>query len=204
MQHFISLDSELSCYSFYNVTPNEMLLIRVLMLASSNDPEEKKYIQQYFQLPECCRGSIFEMLNTLQAKGIIKKSYKIPERGQAFDPSKVEFNQATIKGLYKASYDLGKELWEAYPLSTVVNGTEYKLKRISNKFDTIEDAFRYYGQAIRWNIEKHKEIINLVKWGVTNGYSFTTLGAFLADHDWNNIEAMKSGSVLTSSAMELV
>ena len=94
------------------------------MLASSNDPEEKKYIQQYFQLPECCRGSIFEMLNTLQAKGIIKKSYKIPERGQAFDPSKVEFNQATIKGLYKASYDLGKELWEAYPLSTVVNGVE--------------------------------------------------------------------------------
>lgn len=204
MQHFINLDSELSCYSYYNLTPNEMMLVRILLLAINNDPEELKYVNQYFKLPESCRGSIIEMLYTLQSKGIINKTYKIPAKGQGFNPAKVELNQNTIKGLFKASYELGKELWEVYPLSTVVGSTEHKLKRISNKYNSLEDAFRYYGQCIRWNPTTHKQIIDLVNWGKANNYSFTTLGAFLADHDWENIKAMRNGSILTSSNMKLV
>lgn len=201
---FINLETELLCYNQYNLSPNELLFLRMLLLCQAEDPEEKKYFITYMQLPESCRGNIREMLVILQAKGYILKNYKIPEKGQQFDPVNIPFNQKMVNKLYKASYQMGKELYDVYPLSCIVNECEYKLKRISNKFDTLEDAYRYYGQAIRNDNMTHEQIIKLIKWGKDNGYQFTTLGAFLADHDWNNILSMQKESILNNSYMKMV
>ena len=90
---FINLETELLCYNQYNLSPNELLFLRMLLLCQTEDPEEKKYFITYMQLPESCRGNIREMLVILQAKGYILKNYKIPEKGQQFDPISIPFNQ---------------------------------------------------------------------------------------------------------------
>ena len=66
------------------------------------------------------------------------------KKGEKFDPFDVPLSQNFQKHFFKASYDLGKDLFDHYPLSTVVNGVETKLRRISNKFDTLEDCINYY------------------------------------------------------------
>ena len=89
---------------------------------------------------------------------------------------------------------MGEELFNTYPQSTIVNGQIYNLKRVSHKFDSLEDAFAKYAKYIHNNPEIHQEVIELIKWGIDNGYNFTTLDSFIVDNSWMAIKAMKEGN----------
>lgn len=147
----------------------------------------------------CARGSTIDLLQGLQDAGVILKTYKIPEKGQKFDIFSVPINKNLVKDFHKSSFEMGEELFENYPLSTVVNGLEYKLRRISKKFDSLEDAYRAYGKAIRWKPEAHDRVMELIKAGKENGYQFTNLGDFIVDHDWLNMEAISKDGVMMNS-----
>jgi len=94
---------------------------------------------------------------------------------------------------------MGKELFDHYPLSTIVNGSEFKLRRVSKKFNSLEDAFWHYGKYINWNEEKHKKILQLVDAGKVSGYQFSTLDSFIVDNDWINLEALNDKGQLISN-----
>lgn len=147
----------------------------------------------------CARGSTIDLLQGLQDAGVILKTYKIPEKGQKFDIFAVPINKNLVKDYHKSSFEMGEELFKTYPLSTVVNGIEYKLRRISKKFDSLEDAYRAYGKAIRWKPETHARVIELVEQGKENGYQFTNLGDFIVDNDWLNMEAISKDGVMMNS-----
>ena len=203
MKHITTqIDEEFVIFEKYSVTPNELFFLKMLLLAKEEDMQDTIY--RYFKLPEEARGSIIEMLESLKKKGIILSTYKIPKKGEKFDPFDVPLSQNFQKHFFKASYDLGKDLFDHYPLSTVINGVETKLRRISNKFDTLEDAFRTYGKYIRWSETTHKHIIELIEWGKANNYNFTTLGSFIVDNDWVNLEAMTADGLLTNSGLKLL
>lgn len=203
MKHITTqIDEEFVIFEKYSVTPNELFFLKMLLIAKEEDMQDTIY--RYFKLPEEARGSIIGMLESLKEKGIILSTYKIPKKGEKFDPFDVPLSQNFQKHFFKASYDLGKDLFDHYPLSTVVNGVETKLRRISNKFDTLEDAFRTYGKYIRWSEATHKHIIDLIEWGKANNYNFTTLGSFIIDNDWVNLEAMTADGLLTNSGLKLL
>lgn len=174
------------------------------MLLLFKEEDDQDTIYRYFKLPEESRGSIREMLESLQNKGIILKTYKIPEKGMKFDPLDVPLSQNFQKHFFKASYDLGKDLYDHYPTSCVVNGVEYKLRRVSKKFDSLEDCFRTYGKYIRWSQATHDHVIELIEWAKANNYQFTTLDSFVCDQDWLNIEAITSDGLLTNSGLKLL
>ena len=186
----------------YKITSDELLFITVILLIQEG--EDSPYINLYFSLPTACRGGIRELLISLQHKQIINREYKIPPAGTKFIPEDVVFNKNFIKNFYRGSFWIGKELFESYPISTVVNGVEYKLRRVSKKFDSLEDAYRAYGKAIAWKPEVHKDIMQLVSWGKDNNYQFTTLDSFIVDNDWLNIKAMKDNSLLDTNTMKLL
>jgi hypothetical protein len=196
------IDEEFVIFEKYSVTPNELFFLKMLLLAKEEDSLDK--IQRYFKLPEESRGSIIEMLKSLKNKGIILSTYKIPEKGMKFSPLDVPLSQNFQKHFFKASFDLGKDLFDHYPISTVVNGIEYKLRRVSKKFDSLEDCFRTYGKYIRWSQKTHEHVIELVEWGKANGYQFTSLADFVVDQDWLNIEDMKENGTLTTSNLRLL
>ena len=186
----------------YNINSDELLFITVILLIQEG--EVNSYINLYFSLPMTCRGSIRDIIISLQDKQVITKEYKIPPAGTKFIPEDVTFNKNFIKTFYKGSFWIGKELFEIYPISTVVNGTEYKLRRVSKKFDSLEDAYRAYGKAISWKPEIHNKIIQLIEWGKDNNYQFTTLDSFIVDNDWLNIEAMKDNSLLDTNTVKML
>ena len=192
MKH-LDLKQQLTWCNTFNITPNELILFEVLLLLQENDDPE--LVKFYFELTESARGSFKDSLSRLQEAGLVNKSYKIPEKGTRINPYDIPLNKTKTKHFYKCSFELGKELYENYPLSTVVNGVEYKLRRISKKFNSLEDAYIKYGKSIGWNPDRHNEIIELIKQGVANNYNFTTLDDFIVDNDWLNLEAIsKDGS----------
>ena len=186
----------------YKINSDELLFITILLLIQEG--EVNPYINLYFSLPIACRGGIRDLLTSLQHKQVITKEYTIPPSGTKFIPEDVTFNKNFIKTFYKGSFWIGKELFEIYPISTIVNGVEYKLRRVSKKFDSLEDAYRAYGKAIAWKPEVHQNIMQLVQWGKDNNYQFTTLDSFIVDNDWLNIEAMKDSAQLNANTVKML
>ena len=199
MKH-LELEQQLDFCEKHGISPNELFLFEIILITQEDD--DPNLVRKYFSAKS--RGNIRNMLLTLQDKGLITKSFKIPAEGSSISVFDIPLNKNIVKDFYKCSFDLGQELFNVYPLSTVVNGVEYKLRRISKKFDSLEDAFRSYGKAIGWNPEKHSTIIELIKQGISNGYQFTNLGDFIVDRDWVNMEAMSSDGILNNSNMTLL
>lgn len=197
-----NLEEQIVMLDKYKINSDELLFITVILLIQEG--ENNPYINLYFSLPQSCRGGIRDLLESLQHKQVITKEYKIPPKGTKFVPEDIIFNKNFVKNFYKGSFWIGKELFENYPISTVVNGVEYKLRRVSKKYDSLEDAYKAYGKAISWKPDTHRNIMQLIEWGKQNNYQFTTLDSFIVDHDWLNIEAMKDNSILDNNTVKLL
>lgn len=183
-----NLDNELILMKDYNLDPNELFIIKVILLAQDG---EYDYIRQY---AEILNGNLRLLLESLHNKGIILKSYKIPPIGTTFVPEAVKFNQNFLKKFYRSAFEMGEELFYTYPQSCTVQGQVFNLRTVSKHFDSLEQAFQKYAKSIKNNPEIHQEIINNIKWGIENGYNFTTLDRFIIDRGGEALKAFKEGN----------
>lgn len=190
----LSLEDEISLLSKYYLTPTELLTIRVLLLLQDENNEElfKKLLSTLKDLKIQFRDILVE----LQKKEIILKSYSIPKQGETFNPFIIPINKNFIKNLYKGSFEMGKELFEIYPQWTVINQNMVSLRGVSKHFDSLEDCYYKYGKSIGWNLERHSKILDLVSWGKETGVLCKSLGAFVVDNGWHDLESLKDGEGL--------
>ena len=187
MEHFkFEIDNELCLLERYKLSPTELFTIRVILLAKEEG--EYEWLQRYAQIQK-----LRPLIESLQEKGIILKSWKLPKEGSQLIVEDIPFNQNFQKQFFRASFEMGQELFEVYPQSTYVSGSLYNLKRVSKHFDSLEQAFLKYSKYIKNNPETHQHIIELIRWGIDNGYNFSTLDSFIIDNSWLAIEAMKNG-----------
>ena len=182
-----NLRAELILMDQYKLDPNELFCIKVILLAQEGEYE---YLQNYAQI---LNGQLRLLLTTLQSKGIIIKAYKIPKEGTQFIPEDVQFNQNFLKKYYRSAFEMGEELFYTYPQSAVVQGQVFNLRTVSKKFDSLEDAFGKYAKQIKNNPELHQQVINDIKWGIENGYNFTTLDRFIVDRAYESLHSMRLG-----------
>ena len=182
-----NLRAELILMDQYKLDPNELFCIKVILLAQEGEYE---YLQNYAQI---LNGQLRLLLTTLQSKGIIIKAYKIPKEGTQFIPEDVQFNQNFLKKYYRSAFEMGEELFYTYPQSAVVQGQVFNLRTVSKKFDSLEDAFGKYAKQIKNNPELHQQIIDDIKWGIENGYNFTTLDRFIVDRAYESLHSMRLG-----------
>lgn len=187
----LNLEEEIALISKYRISPNELMLIRTLLIMQEEGNEDlfKNYIESLYE----CGVKLREILLCLQEKGIILKSFKVCKEGEAFDPYSIPFNKAFTKALYKCSFELGKELFEEYPQMTIINGSMVTLRGVSRHFNSLEDCYFRYGKNIRWNEERHKCIIELVKWGKEHDLIKQSLSSFVINNAWLDLEAIKNG-----------
>ena len=197
----LNIDNELSILEKYKLTPTELFTIRLILLA-----QDTNQLENLVRLNNILEKGIRAELETLREKWIILKSYNIPKAGSSFIPEDVEFNKNFIKQFYRASFEMGEELWNIYPQSCLVSGQVFNLKSISHKFDSPEEAFQRYAKYINNNPDTHNEVIELIKWGIENGYTFTTLDKFIVDRAWLALKAFKDGSAINvnSDAIKMI
>lgn len=167
------------------------MFIRTLLILQ--DEENEELFKSYIELLHDCIIDISSVINSLQNKGIILKSFHCPKKGEIFDPYSIPFNKNFIKNLYRCSFEMGKELFEAYPQFVNINGEVAKLRSVSKKFDSLEDCYFKYGKTIKWDPKIHKKILDLVQWGKENNLINKTLANFIIDQSWIDLEALKNG-----------
>lgn len=187
----MTLEEEISILSKYRITPNELMFIRTILILQDEQNEElfQLYIEALYESSIRLR----EVILSLQDKGIILKSYKVPNEGEEFDPYSIPLSKVFVKNLYKCSFEMGKELFEEYPQFGSVQGSVVGLRSVSKKFDSLEDAYFKYGRSIGWNPERHSRIIELVKWANEHNIINYTLASFIIDQRWLELEALKDG-----------
>lgn len=189
----LNIDNEASILTKYNLNPNELYVIKCLLFMQE---DESKYLQSYLQLPESTRGNFRDILLSLQNKHLILSSFTIPSKGQSLDLSQIPFNKNFLKDYYRSSFELGKELFEAYPQFGEINGKIISLRGVASKFDSLEDAYRVYGKIIHYKEEVHKEIISLVNWAKNNNILNQSLASFIVNQGWIDLKAIKDGKVV--------
>ncbi len=189
----LNIDNEASILTKYNLNPNELYVIKCLLFMQE---DESKYLQSYLQLPESTRGNFRDILLSLQNKHLILSSFTIPSKGQSLDLSQIPFSKNFLKDYYRSSFELGKELFEAYPQFGEINGKVISLRGIASKFDSLEDAYRVYGKIIHYKEEVHKEIISLVNWAKNNNILNQSLASFIVNQGWIDLKAIKDGKVV--------
>ena len=185
----LNLEEEISILNKYRITPNELLLIKTLLILQEDGNEElfKSYIESLY----VCKVKLREILLCLQEKGIINKVFNIPKEGDPFDPYSIPFNKTFVKNLYKCSFELGKELFENYPRTTTINGCIVPLRTVSKHFNSLEDCYFRYGKSIGWDIEKHSEIIKLLKWSKDYNILSCSLSSFVINNGWLDLQHLK-------------
>ena len=189
----LNLEQQLLFCEKYSINPSELLLLEILLLAQEG--EQPEIVNTYFTSRMCARGNTRELLSGLQNAGVITKAYKIPEKGSAFNPLDVPINKNLVKDFFKCSFEMGKELFENYPMFGLINGEPVGIRSVSKKFDSLEDFYRYYGKSISWKPEKHEYIMELVSWAKDHNLLVTTLANFGIDHKWEELEALRNGEI---------
>lgn len=181
------IEDELSILEKYHLTVEEWFFTKLLFLASAeeNNPLPlMKYVQLY-------SPDLRELLQSLQNKGIILKSYKIPNKGEQFDPENVEFNSIFLKNYMKFSLEMGQELFNNYPVTMVINGITTSVRGCGDKYKDLDDMLLAYGKAIGNNPKRHEEVLELLNWAKDNNVLYKGLSKFIADREWQNLKAMQ-------------
>lgn len=200
MEHFkFNIDNELALLERYKLEPTELFTVKVILLAKEEG--EYEWLQRFAQTV-----NLRKIIVSLQEKGIILKSWKLPKEGSRLIVEEVPFNQNFQKQFFRASFEMGEELFYTYPQFLVINGISYNARRVSKKFDSLEDAFRNYAKSIKNDPIIHKNIIELIKWGIENNYNFTTLDDFICDRSWIALESFKNGDGINinTEAVQLI
>jgi len=195
MRYDLRMNEESTLMTRYDITPNELYLAKILFLIRQG--YEENYIGPFVEVLKNNKIELRDLLISLQEKGIILKTYRIPDKGQMFDPSTIPLSQNVEKNIWKNSFELGKELFDAYPMFTNIDGGLVSLRGIAKNFNSPEDFFRYYAKAINWNEDKHHEILELIKWEQGNNIGFIrqSIASFVINRGWNELKALKEGNV---------
>ena len=191
-----NLSNQLAMMERYCLTAEESLLIELLFLASIEEKHDE-YLIKYFNLP-IDKSDLRDLLFSLQNKGIINKSYKIPAKGVKFDPEAVEFNKNFLHNYRKYSGELGIEFFKEYPIIGLIKGIEVPLKNYAKKFNSEEELYFQYGKNIGWKLDKHKEVIELIRWGKENKTNLLTMNIadFVISKMWESLKELKEGDNL--------
>ena len=131
----LTLENEICLLEKYNLTPTELFTVKLILLAKEDG--EYEWLQRLSQIIK-----LRDVLVNLQNKKIILQSWKLPKEGNQLVIEEIPFNQNFQKQFFRASFEMGEELFYNYPQSCVVQGVVFNLRTVSKHFDSLEQAFK--------------------------------------------------------------
>lgn len=174
----------LNLLSTYNLSADELLLIYLTFLARDEEGHPELFNTWFNNGGSTKLKSLFE---SLKEKGIIHKNYN-PD---SYVPNEIEFNKLILKTWPKYSLSMGKELFDAYPPFININGKYAPLKDISKRFSSLDEFFFFYSTQIGHNVEKHKEVMEILEWAKDNGYLNFGILSFVISNQWNALKELR-------------
>lgn len=184
----MELNTILNICIAHNLTFDEFFLVYMTLLARDEE-NHSEYLAKWFA--NGGKDRLRELFNSLKEKGIILKSYN----AESYVPNDIQFNKNFIKNWYKQSGEMGQELFDNYVPFLNINGKLMPLRNISKKFYSLDEFYFYYSSNIGHNPDKHKEVMDLLKWGKDNGQIKYNIVEFVASHKWDELKYLKENNV---------
>lgn len=188
----MDIKTKLQIMEEYSLTAEEQLVADLLFLASAEE-NQKEFLYNFYN-NKLNTIALRNCIESLQEKGVILKSYKIPPEGSSFDPENIEFNRNYLNKYRKYSGILGQEFFNEYPHFINIKGITYNLTNYAKKFNSEEDFYYSYGKSIGWNLEKHRFVLDLIRWGKENtNFINTNIADFVISKGWDRLQELKDG-----------
>ena len=169
----------------YNLTAEELLLVYVTYIAREENGNNITYFNKWFN--NGGKDRLRDLFNSLKSKGVILKSYNTDN----YICNDIEFNKNFLKRFFKESGFMGQELFNAYPKVIEINGKIIPLRDPAKKFNSLDEFYFWYSSQIGHNPDKHKEVMDILKWGIDNNYINFTLTNFVGNHQWEMLQELK-------------
>lgn len=192
-----SLESDIKIMSQYQITAEENLFIKLLFYVQEHERESFDIF-----LNECKHDNISGIIQNLVDKNILLKS-SLP-KNNIIKIENIEFNKNFLKGYMKYSYDMGMELFMAYPTTLFINGVSYSAKNIAKKFDSLEQFAFTYARSIGFNEEKHREVMSILEWAKENDLLHFGICEFIISQKWIEYKELKEKGGGTFDTTELL
>lgn len=195
----LSIEREIDFMIKYQLSSNELFVMKLIFYAQDNHEE---FLSKYFT--QCQEIDLRSILISLQQKGIINKTYKIPEKGVKFNPRDVDFNKNLIKDYVRHSEELGMDLFQNYPAFTNINGRTFSLRNITKLYKSIDEMCFAYGKEIKFDPIKHQEVMELLEWAKENNQIHSGICDFIASRKWIDLKQMRDEGIEDWNPTELL
>ena len=196
----LSIENEIEFMNRYQLTADELFLMQLIWYAQDGHSE---YLNDYFSRNQLGK-SIRELLMSLKDKEIIVKSYRIPDKGEEFNPDDVVFNKNAVKTFLRYSNELGMDIFNNYPSYTYINGKAFSLRNVTKLYKSLDEMCFAYAEAIKFNPETHKEVMELLEYAKDNNLINSGICQFIAEHQWDMYAKMRDGDEGTFNTNELM
>ena len=181
----MDLNTILNIMAEYNLTAEELLLVYVTYIAREENGNNITYFNKWFN--NGGKDRLRDLFNSLKSKGVILKSYNTDN----YICNDIEFNKNFLKRFFKESCIMGQELFDNYPKVIEINGKIIPLRDPAKKFNSLDEFYFWYSYQIGHNPDKHKEVMDILKWGIDNNYINFTLTNFVGNHQWEMLQELK-------------
>lgn len=181
----MDLNTILNIMAEYNLTAEELLLVYVTYIAREENGNNIAYFNKWFN--NGGKDRLRDLFNSLKSKGVILKSYNTDN----YICNDIEFNKNFLKRFFKESGIMGQELFNTYPKVIEINGKIIPLRDPAKKFNSLDEFYFWYSSQIGHNPDKHKEVMDILKWGIDNNYINFTLTNFVGNHQWEMLQELK-------------
>lgn len=185
----MSLDTILNIMSEYKLTADELLLVYLTFIAQSENGNNTDYFLRWYD--SCGKYNLKNLFESLKEKGVILKNYN----PSAYIPEEIEFNSNFLKKYFKLTGQLGQELYNAYPSYMYINGKIVSLKNISKIFKDLNELYFKYASIIKHNVNKHKEILDILEWAKSQDLVTVSLPEFIISCKWNEYKELRDKGV---------
>ena len=203
MNSELSLKEEINIYINNGLTPSELFILRLLFLAQDGD---LTLINNYISNADNGKEVFKVVLKSLQNKGIILASFKMPKEGEALRFTDIPINKNFVKRFIKESNQIGKEFFDAYPPFIFINGRKASIKNITKAgLFSIDEFCFFYGRQLKLSSIKHERVMEALEYGKEHNLINYSILEFIASQKWNEIEHIRnSGEVAGYQNSELL
>jgi len=194
------LQEEINIYINSGLTPTELFVLRLLLLAVDDEP---KYLVNYISNVREGKAIFRQVLESLKEKKVILSSFKVPCEGETLNYKNIPFNKNFMKSYIRESNEIGKELFDAYPPFININGKLCSIKNFTKaNLYSFEEFCLYYGKAIKNASATHERVIEALEFGKENNLINYSIIEFIASRKWEYIQG--SGNINGYNNSELL
>jgi hypothetical protein len=198
----IEIETQLAVMIKYSLTAEEYFVTQLIFLATEDPPHPELLITYFGKAKKDYLGP--EILQSLKDKGVLAKSYHIPQAGETFRIADITFDKTFVNEHFKLTLEAGAELKDAYP--DFLQGFDRLLPAkniVTAGYRNEEDFFFAYSKKIKHSRKNHAEVMEILEWAKEQKLLTYGMVEYVTTSKWLDHMKMRDEGTLGSQVIRV-